>query len=80
MSVTLDLKSVFGQSFNILGVDELALGANMKVEELNERLKWNALSPSIKTFPKNSNDLLKDFTFVFNPMQIRTFRIWYESQ
>jgi hypothetical protein len=78
--VTLDLKSVFGQAFNLLGVDELALGANMKVEQLNERLKWNSMSKTFRVLPKKEENFLNDFTFEFHPMQIRTFRIWYGSQ
>ena len=82
-SVIIDLKQIFGQAFNLLGVEELALGANMKVEELNNRLKWNIgnKSPNRK-YNKGlkDHDRLDDFTFLFNPMQIRTFRIWYQSK
>ena len=76
LPVTLDIKSIFGQAFNILGIEELALGANMKVEQLNERLTWKTSSkkPKIKVVESN------DFSFIFNPMQIRTFRLWYGSK
>jgi lysosomal alpha-mannosidase len=79
--VTLDLDSVFGSVFNIINVEELALGANMNVEDLNQRLKWNEESN------KNKKNILKKSLFkgdknaanlfTFNPMQIRTFRITY---
>ena len=77
--VTLDLDSIFGMSFDITSIEELALGANMKAEELNERLKWNS-SPVLKQHKKQpSTSFLNNSTFIFNPMQIRTFRISYKK-
>ena len=82
-AVTIDLSDVF--SFNIIGVEELALGANMKVEELNERLVWNSLpdlhfsKSDLKEFekiPKSRNENQASFEFTFKPMQIRTFRVF----
>jgi len=61
--------------FNVVGVEELALGANMPVENLNERLKWNQ-SPSVLE-PKLKTTKLGDFSFEFQPMQIRTFRVFF---
>jgi len=84
--VTLDLDSIFGSVFNITQVEELALGANMDVNDLNDRLKWNAaqnkmhnsrlsIRPSIKhPLKKKASNV-----FTFNPMQIRTFRITYNQ-
>lgn len=75
--VGVDLKEVFGKVFQIDRVDELALGANMKVSDLNERLEWISKSKVM-----NKNDKLKEsidenpFLFSFSPMQIRTFRIF----
>ena len=79
--VTLDLKSVFGNAFNIFGIEELTLGANMRVEELDDRLKWKVSSKKFRQQRKNvkSDEISNEFTFLFNPMQIRTFRIWYAS-
>ena len=81
--VTIDIRETF-KEFRIIGIEELALGTNMPVEDLNERLKWKAKS-SEETFSKV--DYLKfknkltqqtenEFSFVFKPMEIRTFRIF----
>lgn len=84
MPVTLDLNLIFGNIFNIISVEELALGANMNVSELNDRLKWNS-SQNEMQITKLSGQLPKEKTesqsnvFTFNPMQIRTFRITYIS-
>ena len=79
--VSVDLLDVFGKTFNITSVEELALGANMPVNELKDRLKWKADSTdSLAKEPTIHIDMKKvkySFTFLFNPMQIRTFRIWY---
>ena len=80
LPVTLDLFSVFSQAFDITNVQELALGANINVEALNERLRWqiepgkNHKVKKINLTSRNTNDS----TFTFNPMQIRTFRISYK--
>ena len=80
--VTIDLNEVL--DFDVVGVIELALGANMEAEKLDERLKWNAL-PDLnflksdfkenETSSKSFNRNITDFKFTFEPMQIRTFRI-----
>ena len=72
-----DLLAVFGQAFNITNVQELALGANMKVEDLNQRLKWTAENDKVDKVKRKSKNFKNVFTFELNPMQIRTFRIWY---
>lgn len=81
--VTLDIREAF-KDFNIIGIEELALGTNMPVEELDERLKWNA-EPTETVFSKvdylkfknNLSPPTRDkFVFVFKPMEIRTFRIF----
>ena len=75
-SVSLDIAR-FLSIFNVVGVEELALGANMPVEALNERLKWNG-SPSVDDEPKMlKNDW--DFIYEFKPMQIRTFRFFFTN-
>ncbi len=70
--VTLDI-SKFLSIFNVVGVEELALGANMPVEELNERLKWNGSPP---VGERNVQKNAQDFIYEFQPMQIRTFRVF----
>ncbi|RNA24434.1 Lysosomal alpha-mannosidase [Brachionus plicatilis] len=82
--VSVDLREFFSESFNIVGVEELSLGANMKVEELNERLSWKSdseLDNYIIKREQSQKGKRKDgenpFLFEFNPMQIRTFRLWY---
>lgn len=81
--VTVNLKEAFGKAFNFVGVEELALGANIKVSELDERLKWRAdVNENYLNNPfeynvrrQNSNESNDPFTFTFYPMQIRTFRL-----
>jgi hypothetical protein len=83
MPVTLDLNLIFGNIFNIISVEELALGANMNVSELNDRLKWNSSQNEIQItklsgkLPGNEKTKSQSNVFTFNPMQIRTFRIKY---
>lgn len=80
--VTIDLKDVFNRTFNFTGIEELALGGNMRVEELNDRLKWNAqnnaghINVNQKSKKLNQHELA-NFTVTFNPMQIRTFRLFF---
>lgn len=79
--VTIDLRQVFADLFNVVGVKELALGANMPVEMLNERLQWTPESTDFKihNFEREEiSNLNKDESFEFNfkPMQIRTFHLW----
>jgi lysosomal alpha-mannosidase len=85
--VKFDLKKFFlNFGFSILSVDELALGANMKVEELTERLQWKAQQSRLtkrdygdflKNFYKKQKTSVKsdDFIYDFQPMQIRTFHV-----
>lgn len=82
--VSIDLREFFSEMFNIVGVEELALGANIKVEELDERLSWksdseldNLIIMKEKNQSKNRKANENPFLFEFNPMQIRTFRLWY---
>ena len=84
--VTVDLQQVFGESFQFLGIEELALGANMKVDELNNRLSWKAeetvkrnINKYFKTRKYNSK-FSSAFSYTFYPMQIRTFRVWYSPK
>lgn len=71
-----DLSRFFAR-FNVIDVQELALGANIPVEELNHRLKWNVEitkdQSNLKDFKEHRNG--KNFTYEFKPMQIRTFRV-----
>lgn len=82
--VTINLQSFFSETFKFMGVEELALGANMRVEELNERLDWysdsdldNYLLEKEREIKKKRKISSDPFTFTFNPMEIRTFRLWY---
>jgi lysosomal alpha-mannosidase len=80
--VKVNLFDLFGKHFNVTNVQELAIGANMRVEELDERLKWNSDAFYLsKQSKKNAKKSMKeggsDFTYVLYPMEIRTFRIWY---
>ena len=71
--VSFDLRNIFKK---ITSVEELALGTNMKIADLKERLEWNSnsLQSNIDSDSSEENSLDK-FTFMFHPMQIRTFRI-----
>jgi len=85
--VTFDLSDLFeGTDIVILDVEELALGTNMNVDALNERLNWQS-QPSEFTkrdyadFEASQNlsvskQKLNKFSYSFSPMQIRTFRIY----
>lgn len=68
----------FGDVFrDLIGVDELALGANMLADELGERLKWRSTDDAENVEQHQVKEQQSnDFTFTFNPMQIRTFRIF----
>ena len=81
---TIDLKEAF-PSLNIIGVEELALGANMEIEELNQRLQWNSLPDfhfskydftESRNGSKSEKNIKENFKFTLDPMQIRTFRFW----
>ena len=76
-SVSVDLKELFSPAFNIVSVKEMALGANMPVGELKERLVWIAdpYSYGQKEYMAQEGE---GFTFRFDPMQIRTFHLWYQ--
>lgn len=78
-SVSVDLKELFSSQFDIVRVKELALGANMPVEELNERLRWNseAMSGGRDFYDRKQGEA---FLFRFEPMQIRTFHLWYDEK
>lgn len=84
-ATTVNLREVFSKSFNLVGVEELALGANMASRELDERLEWK----SSESHQQMINEMFEyksrrdsqyfdndRFTFTFNPMQIRTFRLY----
>jgi lysosomal alpha-mannosidase len=81
LPVTVRVDEIFAKQFNVTNVQELSLGANMRVEELNERLKWKAeqndLSSVTSYSLSESEKVTGTFEFSFSPMQIRTFRIWY---
>ena len=81
--VQVDLQELFSKTFMITSMEEMSLGGNMKVEELNNRLKWNGEADKYDNkhpeIYENNNDLKNNSPFIINlnPMQIRTFRINY---
>jgi lysosomal alpha-mannosidase len=74
--VTFNLRYLFNGSFNLLNIEELSLGANMNANELIKRLKFNS-DTNLK--PKNSKDIQDKFQVTLNPMEIKTYRIWYQA-
>ena len=78
--VQVDLQALFNKTFTITSIEELSLGANMGVDELNNRLKWNGEkdvnAPKIVRKPLVEKTF-SPYVFNLNPMQIRTFRIKY---
>jgi hypothetical protein len=82
--VSVNLGDIFSKMGNLTAVEELALGANMKVEELNERLNWTSnVDHKIENcttkdkFDGSKRTSSANFTFTFNSMQIRTFRLFF---
>ena len=73
--VSFDIRELFNSTFNVVNYEELALGANMNVDELQNRLKWTYNSD--KGNAKNRNKIKSSFMITLQPMQIRTFRIWF---
>ncbi len=72
--VTIDLKDFLSRFGEIYDVKEMALGANMLVDDLDQRLKWKSqLVNKIEKDKENTTD----FQYTFNPMQIRTFLVNY---
>jgi lysosomal alpha-mannosidase len=73
--VSVDLGEAFQSiQFRLVGIEELSLGANMPVEDLNERLKWEHKSAETKIKAKTKT--ISSFVMNFEPMQIRTFRLY----
>ena len=66
-----DLAKFFKPTFNIIGIKELGLGANMDVSELGERLVFNQANNK-----QTQIKLLDLNNITLTPMQIRTFRVW----
>ncbi len=73
VEVSIDIRKVFESVVNVIGVEEMALGGNMGVEKLGERLKWMKEGKKLTKV----NEKVNEFVFEFKPMQIRTFRLWY---
>ena len=73
-----DIKQLFNSTINILNYEELAIGANMKINELQNRLKWNYENKELKE-PDVTQDAINKSSFLItlHPMQIRTFKLWY---
>ena len=77
VEVAIDLRKVFGSVVNVVGVKEMALGGNMGVEELSERLEWMREEGEMVKREEEVDADSDGFVFGFSPMQIRTFRLWY---
>ena len=87
--VTICIRDLFYGAIDVISVKEIGLGANMPVDELDQRLKWNAESKKKSKFTKldyfkikkfnlkNVKKKSNSFMFTFQPMQIRTFNVWY---
>jgi lysosomal alpha-mannosidase len=78
--IKFDLQKFFNTTLKLVGIEELALGANFKSEILDERLTWNfdnSIQDHSSSSSSSSSSYNKDpFVFDFEPMQIRTFRVW----
>ena len=79
---TVDLQNLFnGKQITILNITELSLGANMNVEELNNRLVFKSqMDPNIINHNFKQSPIFKagsPFMIEFKPFQIRTFRVYY---
>ena len=79
--VSIDLQTLFNnKTFSFINAEELSLGANMKVEELDYRLVFREDSSSNKNEEKpRLRNNFKDGTYIITiePFQIRTLRIIY---
>ena len=74
--VTIDLRDYLSPLIGeVTGIVEQALGANIPVTELEKRLDWNKNSKVAKATKEQK---LQDYKFEFEPMQIRTFRVYYQ--
>ena len=70
--VTINFFHLFNSNaITVIGIEELSLGANMNEKELGERLIFNKSNHSSKSKKITTS------TFEINPMEIRTFRLWY---
>jgi hypothetical protein len=76
-AVTFDLKAFLSFYFEIIGIQELGLGANMDVNELKERLDFNKSFRKRRNFIKSVIKVQDSFNVTLTPMQIRTFRVWF---
>jgi hypothetical protein len=74
--VSFDMRELFNSTFNIINYEELALGANMGVDELQNRLKWT-YNGAVKKNRKEKKKSEISFIITLQPMQIRTFRIYF---
>ena len=78
--VQVDLQALFNITFAFTSLEELSLGANMNVEGLHDRLKWNGENDqNVSRVDKNKHAKNDEspYSINLNPMQIRTFRIKY---
>lgn len=84
MPTIVDISAFLADQFEVFDIQELALGANMDVSELDNRLKFMPSSSKkhlnkIDKLVRNENDLITSYQVTFNPMQIRTFRVFYNG-
>lgn len=75
-----NLRELLSKHFRVVEVEELALGGNMKADELSQRLPWKADdNQTWRSGPRASLDMPQEFIFNFDSMQIRTFRVYYNN-
>lgn len=80
--VKINLKDVFSGIFDVVKIQELALGANMDIDELNERLEWVSNNETYNQLTNNLSEKFKkrseaDFEVLLKPMEIKTFFLYY---
>lgn len=78
VTVQIDLREVFKWIGRIRNIEELALGSNIRVEELDNRLKWKTDFFGEERF-RYDKSLSNEFIYTFDPMEIKTFRIFFEN-
>lgn len=79
-----NLKNVLDKTFNLVKIEELALGGNMPIDELNEKLEWTSENTDYNEMINETHKVYKqidpnNFEVTLNPMEIRTFRLYYTN-
>lgn len=72
-----NLKELLAKQFRVSRIEELSLATNMNVDELGQRLPWKADESQMWRSGRRARmDLPQQFIYSFEPMQIRTFRVY----